>query len=67
MSKSELEEQDSQFTKKSEVAVIGCGEPNGNHSKETQLVAANSFYNGLTMEWIPIKLISEDYTPIMLR
>jgi hypothetical protein len=47
MSKSELEEQDNQSTPRSEVAVIGCGEPNGKHSKVTQLVAANSFYNGL--------------------
>jgi len=47
MSKSELEEQDNQSTPRSEVAVIGCGEPNGKHSKVTQLVAANSLYNGL--------------------
>jgi len=47
MLKNELEEQGNQFTNKSEVAVIGCGEPNGRHAEQTQLVASNCFYNGL--------------------
>ena len=47
MSKSVCEGRDSQFTPSPEVAVIACGEPNGRHSKEANLVAANCFFNGL--------------------
>lgn len=47
MSKSVYEEQASQFTPSREVAVIACGEPNGRHSREANLVAANCFFNGL--------------------
>jgi len=47
MSKSVYEAQDNQFTPSREVAVIACGEPNGRHSREANLVAANCFFNGL--------------------
>ena len=47
MSKSVYEEQGNQFTPNREVAVIACGEPNGRHSREANLVAANCFFNGL--------------------
>jgi len=48
MLKKEFVELDSQFTLKIDVAVIGCGEPDGRHARETQLVAANCYLNGLT-------------------
>jgi hypothetical protein len=47
MLKEELREQDSQFTRTREVAVIGCGEPDGKNSKQTHFVASNCFHNGL--------------------